>query len=88
MDFHAISNFSPIQIISIIWFFNNNKLKNLFNIKSKIKYDVNEIIIIINNITKLWKEIKLSEYKELESWNIIIFHVEIFNKNKNFIFET
>ena len=69
-------------------FFNNNKLKNLFNIKSKIKYNVNEIIIIINNITKLWKEIKLSEYKELESWNIIIFHVEIFNKNKNFIFET
>ena len=77
-----------VQIISIIWFFSNNKFKNLYNMKSKIEYNVNEIIIIINNTTKLRKEIKLAEYEELESWNVIIFHVEIFNKNKNFIFET
>ena len=29
--------------------------------------------IIINNIIKLSNEIKLSEYKEFESWNIYIY---------------
>ena len=47
-------------------------LKNLFDIKSVIKYKVNEIIIIINNVIKLWNEIRLSEYNEFESWNVII----------------
>ena len=44
-----------VRIIWIVWFFNKDKLKNLFNIKSKIKYNVNEIIIIINNIISIMK---------------------------------
>ena len=50
-----------VQIISIEWFFNKIIFKYLFNIKSIIKNKVKVIIIIINNIIKLWKEIKLSE---------------------------
>ena len=41
----------------------------------------------MNNIIKLWNEIELSEYNEFESWNVITFHVGIFNKYRNFIFE-
>ena len=37
----------------MIFFFNKDKLKNSFNIKSEIKYKINEMIIIINNIIKL-----------------------------------
>ena len=44
-------------------FFDNDKFKNLFNIKSITKYNVSEIIRIINNIIKLRSEMKLSEYK-------------------------
>ena len=44
-----------VQVISIVWFFNKDKFKNLFIIKSKIKYNVNEVIIIINNVIKLMK---------------------------------
>ena len=45
-------------------------LKIYLNIKSEIKYNVNEVIIIINGVTKLRNETKLSEYNEFECWNL------------------
>jgi hypothetical protein len=50
-----------VQIISIKWFFNKFRFKNLLFIKSKIKKIVKVIIINIIIIVKLWNEIRLSE---------------------------
>ena len=75
-----------VQIISIEWFFNRNRLVNLFLIMLIMIIIVDEIIIINKIIVILWNAFKLSANGEFGSWRDIIFHVAIFNKNFNFIY--
>ena len=75
-----------VQIISIEWFFNRNRLVNLFLIILTIINNVDEMIIINIIIVILWNAFRLSANGEFGSWKDNIFHVAIFNKNFNFIY--
>lgn len=75
-----------VQMISIEWFFNKNRLVNLFLIMLIIIIIVDEMIMINIIIVMLWNAFKLSANGEFGSWKDIMFHVAIFNKNFNFMY--